>query len=416
MNEPSPSPALQGFAPQGSAFAQNPYPVYAAMQQQGSPLYYAPYDIWLVSRFADVQRLAADSGMRRTRGDWCSPEQHRKALVNDNWDAMPYHSRFVQTSLLDSDGEVHDRLRRQVFMFFAPGPIAHLRGAVETYVDQLLDELLAGDTSFDFIEELAAHLPGRMIGRLMGVPDEDCAQLRQWSERIVQFFDIDRSDTKKSLAEATTKEFYRYLTELKRDRQQRPGKDLVTQLLQAQTAGALSDDEFISTCMLIVMAGHGSTLDAMGNGLYALLRFPDQLQRLRNDLGLMKTAVQEMLRFESPLPFFHRYNSEPIDVGGQQFPTGTRFGLLYGAANRDPAGFEAPHRFDVGRRANRHLALGAGPHFCLGNHLARLNMSVLFERLLQRTSRLELACDQPVYKLGLSARGLTGLPIALSAR
>lgn len=415
MNEPAPSSALHGFQPQSSAFAQNPYPVYSAMQQQAAPLYYAPYDIWLVSRFTDVQRIAADRGMRRTRGDWCSPADQQAALRNDNWHDMPYHSRFVQTSLLDSDGEVHDRLRRQVFMFFAPGPIAHLRDAVERYVDQLLDELLAGDASFDFIEDLAAHLPGRMIGRLMGVPDDDCALLRQWSERIVQFFDIDRSDAKKAVAEATTAEFCRYLADLKRQRQQRPGNDLITQLLQAQTAGELSDDEFISTCMLIVMAGHGSTLDAMGNGLYALLRFPDQQKRLRNNAALMKPAVQEMLRFDSPLPFFHRYNSEPVDIGGQRFPVGTRFGLLYGAANRDPARFDTPDHFDVGRRLNRHLALGAGAHFCLGNHLARLNMGVLFERLLQRTSHLELACDAPVYKLGLSARGLTCLPIAVRA-
>lgn len=146
---------------------------------------------------------------------------------------------------------------------------------------------------------------------------------------------------------------------------------------------------------------------------------PAQLRRLQQDTSLVKTAVQEMLRFESPLPFFHRYNAQAVEIGGRPFPIGTRFGLLYGAANRDPKQFAAPDTFDVGRRPNRHLALGGGAHFCLGNHLAKLNMEVLFERLLQRTSSIELASaetDELLYKPGLSVRGLQRLPIEVKSR
>ena len=419
MNESAESAALRGFDPHTQAFAQDPYPIYAAMREQRAPLYYAPFDTWLVSRYVDVQRLATAATMQRTRGDWCSQQERDTLLKADNWHDMPFHSRFIQTSLLDSDGEVHDRLRRQVFMFFAPGPIAGLREAVGVYVNQLLDELLGHNAQFDFIEDLAAHLPGRMIGRLMGVPDADCALLRQWSERIVQFFDIDRSAEKKALAEATTIEFYEYLKDLARSRAQRPADDLITKLLQAQSAEKITEDEFYSTCMLIVMAGHGSTLDALGSGLHSLLRFPAQLSRLQQDSSLVKTAVQEMLRFESPLPFFHRYNAQAIELGGRSFPIGTRFGLLYGAANRDSERFTAPDTFNIGRRPNRHLALGGGAHFCLGNHLAKLNMEVLFERLVQRTSHIALAGgehNELLYKPGLSARGLQRLPIEVKSR
>ena len=414
LSDARPPNPLDHFQPHTPGFAQNPYPIYERMQAHQSPLYYAPFDTWLVSRFADVARLARDPNLRRTPGDWCTQQQRQEQLQRDNWHDMPYHSRFVQFSLLDSDGEVHDRLRRQVFNFFAPGPVAKLRTVVEARANQQLNDLLSARQPFDFVSQLAADLPGYMIGKLMGVPDEDCALLRLWSERIVQFFDVDRSTEKKVLAEATTKEFYDYLIHLRRLRRRQPADDLITQLLQAESAGLLTEDEFISTCMLIVMAGHGSTQDALGNGLYALLRHPEQLQRLREEPTLVKSAVQEMLRFESPLPFFHRFNSTPISLGGQTFPVGTRFGLLYGAANRDEAAFENAARFDIARHPNRHLALGGGAHFCLGNHLARLNMEVLLGCLLQHSARISLAQDSVHYKLGLSARGLQTLFISVN--
>ena len=174
----------------------------------------------------------------------------------------------------------------------------------------------------------------------------------------------------------------------------------------------MNEDEFISTCMLILMAGHGSTIDVLGSGLHALLRFPDQMDKLRADPGLIRTAIPEMFRYESPLPFFHRYATEETEIAGRPFPRGTKFGLLYGAANRDPAQFERADEFDIARHPNRHLAFGGGAHFCLGNHLARLDMEVIFTALLRRFSRIELA-EQPVYKRGLSVRGPRSLALFL---
>jgi cytochrome P450 len=403
---------MTAFIPLSDDFAADPYPSYAALRAQEGLKYYPDFDVWLVSRFAEVQSIAMDKRMVRSLDGLMPPDAIAAQKRAGNWHDMPHHARFVQFSMLDSDGPVHDRLRAQVFKLFTPVMVDGLRSSIEATIDRLMDEL-ADRREVDFIEDLAARVPGHIIGRLLGVPDQDCPKLRRWSEDIVQYFDIDRSDARKALAETATTEFYDYLCRLKAEKLRRPQPDLISALIEAEQAGHLTADEFISTCMLILMAGHGSTIDVLGSGLHALLRFPDQMARLRAEPGLIRTAVPEMFRFESPLPFFHRYATAQTSVAGHTFPRGTKFGLLYGAANRDPAQFDQPDRFEVGRHPNRHLAFGGGAHFCLGNHLARLDMEVVFSSLLRRFPRIELV-EPPIYKRGLSVRGPKSLRIAVA--
>jgi len=402
------------FAPLSDAFAADPYPSYAALREQEGLHHYPDFDIWLVSRFAEVSAIAMDKRMVRSLDGLVSPEEIAGQKRAGNWHDMPHHARFVQFSMLDSDGPVHDRLRAQVFKLFTPVMVDGLRGSIQATVERLVDEL-ADRREVDFIEDLAAKVPGHIIGRLLGVPDQDCPRLRTWSEDIVQYFDIDRSDARKVVAETATTEFYQYLCTLKAEKLRRPQPDLISALIEAERAGHLNEDEFISTCMLILMAGHGSTIDVLGSGMHALLRFPDQLARLRAEPGLIQTAVPEMFRFESPLPFFHRYATAETTIAGRSFPRGTKFGLLYGAANRDPARFDRPDLFDAGRHPNRHLAFGGGAHFCLGNHLARLDMEVIFSTLLRRFADIDLV-ELPRYKSGLSVRGPRSLRLALRPR
>lgn len=401
------------FDPLSVEFARDPYPVYSALRNRSGLQYHAPYDMWLVPRYRDVDRILRSSQMVRTL-DGLSPDEVERRRRADNWHDMPYHQRFVQFSLLDSDGAVHQRLRGLVAGAFTPRAIAHLEASTTTFVDELFDSVTDGG-EFDFVEALAAHVPGRVIGALFGVPPEDSARLRRWSEDIVQYFDLDRSDERKELAESTTERFYRYLLEIAEQRRVAPRDDLMTRLTGLWHGGELDEDEFVSTCMLIVMAGHGSTVDVLSSGMHALLRFPDQLARLRADDSLLPTAVQEMFRFEPPLPFFHRYCTEAVEIGGRTFAPGTRFGLLYGSANRDPEVFDGAERFDVGRRPNPHKAFGGGAHFCLGIHLARLTMTVFFRRLLARFGRIELLDPEPPYKTGLSVRGPRTLHVRCSA-
>ncbi|WP_139108255.1 MULTISPECIES: cytochrome P450 [unclassified Ensifer] len=400
------------FAPLSPDFARDPYPTYRALREKEGLHYFADFDIWLASRFEDVSAIVMDKRMVRSLEDIATAEELAKLQRAANWHDMPHHERFVQFSLLDSDGAVHDRLRKQVFKLFTPAMIAKLRDQIQVYVDRLIDGL-ADRGEIDFVDDLAAHVPGHIIGRLLGVPDEDCPQLRIWSENIVQFFDVDRSDARKKIAETNTTEFYEYLTALKAERERAPKDDLISVLIEAERAGAMNFDEFISTCMLILMAGHGSTIDVLGSGMHALLRFPEQMARLRSEPGLIQTGVQEMFRYESPLPFFHRHCAEDVEICGRRFERGTKFGLLYGAANRDPKQFDKADTFDIGRTPNRHLAFGGGVHFCLGNHLARLDMDIIFSTLLRRFPTIELVDQAPEYKRGLSVRGPKRLTIAI---
>ncbi len=401
------------FEPLSREFAQDPYAAYDILRARDSFYYYPEFDVWLVSRFRDVTDIIMNRRMVRPPEAFLSPEQVATQKRDENFNDMPYHSRFVQFSLLDSEGEVHRRLRQQVFSMLTAVSVEGLRDEIQEFVDKQVDGLM-DRSEIDFVEDLAAVIPGHVIGKLLGVPSEDCPQLRGWSENIVQYFDIDRSDERKALAEATTEEFYAYLKSLKAERSKAPRDDLISQLIGAENAGKIDEDEFYSTCMLILMAGHGSTIDALGSGMHTLLRFPDQMRRLRSDPSLVNTAIQEMFRYESPLPFMHRYTTEDIEINGQSFPRGTKFGVLYGSANRDPEEFENADEFDIGRHPNRHLAFARGPHFCMGNHLSRLDMEIVFTTLLRRFSAINLNESEPEYRLGLSVRGPKSLQIELT--
>ena len=265
----------------------------------------------------------------------------------------------------------------------------------------------------DFVADLAGQLPAQVIGRLIGTDPALARQMTDWSEDVVSYFDVtNRTDSRKAKAEDATRRFHDLLQDLCAARRAQPQQDLTSALIAASDQGLLSRDELISTIMQLLHAGHGSTVDAMGKGMDALLRHPDQMARLRDDPGLIPQAVQEMFRFAAPLPFFHRYASEDLTVCGQDWPQGTRFGLLYAAANRDPAAFNDPNRFDIGRKPNLHLAFGAGPHVCLGNNLARLTMETLFTQLLARTADI-VAAGPAVWKTGLQAHGPLSLPVSL---
>ncbi len=401
------------FDPQSTAFAENPYRFYADLRRQNRPYYFEDADAFLLSRYADVDKAARNPRMVRSLDAFMDPDYIKEQQRARNWHDMPNHERFVQFSLLEQDGDTHFRLRVIVLRALSRRFVEQQRGMIQNYVDQLLDELLP-QREFDFVADLASHVPGHIIGHLLGVPDEDCPQLRTWSEDIVQFFDVGRTAEHKLLAETATTEFYQYLSGLIAARRTEPEDDLISSLVAAQDAGEMNESELISTCMLILAAGHGSTIDVLGSGMHALIAHPDQMDLLRDEPGHINKAVQEMFRFESPLPFFHRYASEELVFNGQTYPRGTKFGLLYGSANRDPDQFPDADTFDINRDPNRHIAFGRGAHLCLGNHLSRLDMEVIFMRLLQRTRLIELPDPEPIYKASLSARGPESLRVAIT--
>lgn len=404
-------PAQITFDPLSESFARDPHAAYGALRALPRPYYYADVDSWMLTKAADVEAVALNKTMVRSRGHLISEAERKAEQRKMNWHDMPHHERFVQTNLLESEGETHARLRKLVFREFTAAMIARQRETIQAFVDNLLEGLGDRDT-FDFVEDFSAHVPGHIIGRVIGVPDEDCPQLRVWSEEVVRFFNVGCDDNDKARAEQATKDFYEYLLDLVVARRKTPEEDLMSRMVEHRDADRMSEDELVATTMLILMAGHGSTIDVLGTGMHALLRFPDQHQKLRDDPKLINLAVQEMFRFESPLPYFHRFATEDTVVGGRSFEAGTRFGLLYGAANRDPDRFENADQFDVTRSPNRHIAFGGGTHFCLGNHLARLDMDVIFTTLNERFASIDLV-KEPTYKKGLSVRGPISLDIAV---
>ncbi len=410
----SPASTQDRFDPLSADFAADPYAVYATLREAAEPLYHSGLDVHLLSRYADVDAAARNPLMVRTREAFLEPEtlaaEHAAAAA-----AMPNHFRYVQFSLLDSDGTVHRRLRKLLLGQFAKRAVERFTPIITSHLNHLLEGCLE-QGEFDFIADLAAHVPGWIIGHVLGVPPADRPQLKLWSENIVQFFDAGRTAEHAALAEANTAEFADYLKALVANHRQTQSDDLLSLLIAAKEARQLNETELISTCMLVLMAGHGSTIDALGTGLHALLLHPQEFDRLRREPALMSTAVHEMFRFESPLPYFHRYAAEPVEIGGKTYAEGTKFGLLYGAASRDPEAFVDPERLRVDRRPNRHLAFGRGAHLCLGNNLSRLDMEIFLTLLLARTEDIQCLETEPIYKRGITERGLERLRIAVRPR
>lgn len=399
------------FQPLTSEFARDPYGIYARMREEFPIYYYREWDMYLLSTYEDIVTLVNDPRLVRTLDNIMTAEEVAARHEAENWHSTPNLSRFVRFSILEIEGDTHDRLRRLVFRLFTPTRVSALRGVVQTQVNERLDTIIE-EEEIDFIEDFVAPIPGHIIGKLLGVPEEDRPHLRVWSENIVQFFEPQRTVEQIQLAEETTTEFADYLIKLAARRRSKPEDDLISDLIAAVSAGKLNEDEFISTCMLILMAGHGSTIDVCGNGMLALLRHPEQMQKLRRQPALIQTAVQEMFRYDPPLPFFHRFTMEDMEYKDQVFAKGTKFGVLYASANRDPAQFNNPDSFDISRDPNRHLAFGIGTHFCLGNHLARLNLDIMFTSLLDKLPDISLATELPEFRIGLTSRGLKTLPVS----
>lgn len=400
------------FDPTATSFSQDPYSIYAKLRALPEPFYFEPHDAWLLARYEDVEAAARNSNLVRSLEGLRSIEEIAAAQRAANWHDMLNHEPLVQNSMLENDGEMHDRIRLIVLKELSRRFVEQQRPMIQRHVNRLLEEVLE-QSEFDFVNDFAAHVPGYVIGSIIGVPDEDCPQLRIWSENVVQYFDVDRSDERKKLAETATSDFQDYLLQLIADRRRAPQDDLLTRLMTVSDEGQLDQTELVSTCMLILMAGHGSTIDVLGSGMHTLLSFPDQLDKLKQQPAFIDSAVQEMFRLESPLPFFHRYLREDMTLGGKHLSRGAKVGLLYGAANRDPSAFPDADRFDITRVPNRHVAFGRGAHLCLGNHLSRLDMEVIFNTLLRRCDSIELLEEAPVYKPGLSVRGPKSLRIRI---
>jgi cytochrome P450 len=330
---------------------------------------------------------------------------------------MPAFELIHVNSLLENEPPVHTRLRRLVAGAFARGHVDRLRPWVASLADGLADrvaDLGADGSPVDLIGEYAEPLPVEVIAELLGVPPADRHLLRPWSNAIVKMYEYEVSDQQRQRAEQASAQFVEYLRGLIAQRRRVPGQDLISSLAaQTDQDGArLTEDELVTTCTLLLNAGHEASVNVFGNGMTALLTHPGQHARLREDAELVGLAVEELIRYDSPLQLFERTAITDTVVGDVVVSRGQKIAALLGAANRDPAVFIDPNRFDVGRADNPHLGFGAGIHFCVGAPLARLELQAAVRTLLRRFPRLGLY-EFPRRRPQFVIRGVEALLVTL---
>ena len=404
-------PVFDSFDP---TWASDPFPLYADLRAR-APIHRNDLGFWVVARYEDCLAVLRD---RRASSDSLNldvdrmPAGFRTPIPEDD----PVAAAMVEMRpFLFRDPPDHTRLRGLVSKAFTPKVVEALRQRTQQYVDGLLDAALEAGR-VDLVEAFAYPLPVRVICDLLGVPVEDEERFKGWSHALARGLDPDFLLTPEVIdaRSQAVAQFAQYFFELLAERRRHPGDDLLSGLVQVEDGGTtLSEPELLSTCILLLVAGHETTVNLIAGGTLALLRHPDQLERFRTDPGVTRTGVEEMLRYVSPVQLTGRVLTEEVEVGGARFEQGDFVMLLLASGNRDAAQFDDPDRFDVGRTPNTHLGFGFGTHHCLGAPLARMEAQVALGTLVRRAPDLALAVDQVTYKHNVVLRGMESLPVAM---
>lgn len=395
------------FDPLSPEFQRNPYPFYDELRAQSPFLYWQDWNIWFLSAYEDVSTLLRDRRLGRTMNHVLTREQRGLPPKPDH--LKPFN-KLSENSMFDKEPPEHTRLRTLVHKVFTPKRVESLRQNIQKIADDLLDQVQS-EGQMDILADFAVPLPVTVIAELLGVPETDRPKLRPWSNDIVAMYELDHTEAQEKQAVKAATEFAEYLQNLAEKRRLEPQDDLITALALVEEAGdRLTMDELISTCVLLLNAGHEATVNVIGNGMLALMKHPAQLQQLRENPALVSTAVEEMMRYDTPLQLFRRWVLEDMEYKGHHFKQGTEFGLMFGAANRDPARFPDPNSFDITRPDNPHVSLGGGVHYCLGAPLARLELQIAIATLLRRMPDLRLR-DEPEYRPAYVIRGLKALNV-----
>lgn len=387
----------------------NPQPLYDQIRQQ-DPVHRAilPHSsnpVWILTRYDDCANFLKDPRFGK--------EFHKRLPqeLADRWWPAPAPDdpwAIINRHLLEIDPPDHTRLRALVHKAFTPRMVENLRPRIHAIADSLLDAMgEQGET--DLIGAYAFPLPITVIAEMLGIPPADREQFRRWTKILL--FSPDGDENRAALME-----FGLYMNQMIDDRQARPQDDIISALVQAEHEGDKLDRlELLSMLFLLLVAGHETTVNLIGNGTLALLQHPDQLDKLRRNPDLIRSAVEEMLRFNGPVDMTtNRWAFEDVEIGGKVIPQGDLVWASLLAANRDPAQFDAPNQFDITREPNRHIAFGNGIHYCVGAPLARLEGAIAINALLRRLPRLELKA--PVESLEwtsglLIIHGMNAMPV-----
>lgn len=374
------------FDPTDPTFRQNPYPVYAALRTQAPIAFWEERNLWLLSRWADCNGVLRD---------------------------LRFGNDPVGLDMLFQNPPDHTRLRSLMQQAFTPRRIERLRNQIQAITDGLLDQI-EGEREIDLIATLAYPLPVAVIAALMGIPAEDHARFHAWSNALVDSLDLVQEATLAERLVTAESGFRAYFDDLIRERRRNPGDDLLSALVVAEEAGdRLSGDELYFNARLLLVAGYETTVGLIGNGVLALLRNLEQRRLLQEEPGLVANAVEELLRYDSPIQMIGRTALETVEYQDVVFGKGQGIALLTGAANHDAAHVTNPDRLDITRPTVQHLAFGSGIHYCLGAPLARIEGQIAIQTLLRRFPELQLAEEAPPHRHNFVFRSLQRLPVKI---
>jgi len=387
-----------------AGFADDPYPLFAALREH-SPLHPLDGGGLLLTRYEDVALVYRDARM----------VSDKKKEFRPRFGDTPIYEHHT-TSLVFNDPPLHTRVRRLMMGALNQRAIARMEAGVAALVGGLIENL-RGRREADVVEDFAAQIPVEVICNLLDVPRDERGPLRGWSIAILSALEPAPGKDVLDRANAAVTDFLAYLRGLVAARRAAPGDpdaDVLTRLIQGEHDGErLTETELLHNCIFLLNAGHETTTNTIGNGIHALLAQRREYQRLVADPALMNSAVEEILRFESPVQLNNRMATQDFELGGRRFPAGTFVTLAVGAANRDPAQFPDPGRLDVSRKPNRHLAFGHGDHACAGMNVARLEARIALAGLVAAFPRMEPA-GKPERDPRIRFRGFRRLPVRLS--
>jgi len=387
-----------------AAFVDDPYPTYAALRRH-DPVHEMPGGV-LLTRYDDVLAVYRDA---RASSD-------KKVEFKPKLGDSPLYEHHT-TSLVFNDPPLHTRVRGLIMGALNQKAIARMEADVVRLVDALLERMAAA-RELNFIDAFAAEIPIEVIGNLLGVPKSNRGPLRGWSVAILSGLEPTLTPEMLERGNRAVSEFLDYLKTLVAERRRKPADydtDVLTRLIQGEKDGErLSEKELYHQCIFLLNAGHETTTNLIGNGLWLLLTRPDELARLRADPALVPSAIEEMLRYEGPIQLNNRRLTAAMEIGGKTLAAGTSITIAIGGANRDPDQFPDADRFDVARKPNRHVAFGHGDHACSGMNVARMEGRVAFGRLLARFPKIELA-GAPERDRRIRFRGFRNLPVRVGA-
>jgi len=385
----------------------DPYPLYQRLRTE-SPVHWDPFlHAWVVTRYADVVAVLQRCSAARTP----TPEQ----LTAIGLGSLAPIAAVMVRQMLFLDPPAHTRIRALAAQAFTPREVARLRGDIQRIADELLDAAIER-RHFDVLADLAAPLPAIVTARMLGVPSEDHRQLKEWSAAFAEVLgNFQHNPDHAADMLKSTEAMSEYFRLAIREQRRRPRPGLVHALLEAEIDGdRFTEDEVIANCIITMVGGQETTTNLIGNGVAALLQHPAELHRLRQEPGLLGSAVEELLRYESPSQHTARLAPEDFVLGGQPIRRRQAVIAVMGAANRDPARFPEPDRLDVARPDNRHVAFGWAAHFCFGAPLARLEGQIVLATMLRRLTDLRIESPRLQWRTNLGLRGLTALPIGFS--